>query len=373
MGVFTCRSTRARGPRGWITPLLAACVMLAAPPLAADTPTHLTLMVSGTAKMIYLPATLAQRLGYFRDEGLDVELLSQPAGVDAESELLTGYAQGVVGFYDHTIDLQTKGKEVRAIVVFSHVPGEAEVVSTRLPATVQSLHDLRGRTLGVTGLGSSTSFLTRHLMAQQGLGPGEYTMLPVGAEHSFVSALRSGRIDAGMTTDPTATRLIRNKEARMLLDLRTIESTRAALGGPYPAACLYVQTEWLEATPNWQPSWHAPSSARCATCAATVRKTLPRICRRNSGATVRTSTCRPSSLRCPRSATMGACPRTARPRSCACYRPATRTPATSTSTCRGRTPTASSIRRNCPDQKRVRMPTPNSVWLLWPLVEPTMY
>ncbi|MHA6884966.1 ABC transporter substrate-binding protein [Ralstonia pseudosolanacearum] len=250
MGVFTCRSTRARGPRGWITPLLAACVMLAAPPLAADTPTHLTLMVSGTAKMIYLPATLAQRLGYFRDEGLDVELLSQPAGVDAESELLTGYAQGVVGFYDHTIDLQTKGKEVRAIVVFSHVPGEAEVVSTRLPATVQSLHDLRGRTLGVTGLGSSTSFLTRHLMAQQGLGPGEYTMLPVGAEHSFVSALRSGRIDAGMTTDPTATRLIRNKEARMLLDLRTIESTRAALGGPYPAACLYVQTEWLEAHPE---------------------------------------------------------------------------------------------------------------------------
>ncbi|CAH0447530.1 hypothetical protein LMG10661_03597 [Ralstonia syzygii subsp. syzygii] len=250
MGVFTCRGIRARGPHGWITPLLAACVMLAAPPLAADTPTHLTLMVSGTAKMIYLPATLAQRLGYFRDEGLDVELLSQPAGVDAESELLTGYAQGVIGFYDHTIDLQTKGKEVRAIVIFSHVPGEAEVVSTRLPATVQSLRDLHGRTLGVTGLGSSTSFLTRHLMALQGLGPGEYTMLPVGAEHSFVSALRSGRIDAGMTTDPTATRLVRNKEARVLLDLRTVESTRAALGGPYPAACLYVQTEWLEAHPE---------------------------------------------------------------------------------------------------------------------------
>lgn len=123
MGVFTCRGTRTRGPRGWITPLLTACVMLAAPPLAADTSTHLTLMVSGTAKMIYLPATPAQRLGYFRDEGLDVELLSQPAGVDAESELLTGYAQGVIGFYDHTIDLQTKGKEVRAIVIFSPVPG----------------------------------------------------------------------------------------------------------------------------------------------------------------------------------------------------------------------------------------------------------
>ena len=250
MGVFTCRGACARGLRGWITPLLAAVLAVATPHARAQDPTHLTLMVSGTAKMIYLPATLAQRLGYFRDEGLDVELLSQPAGVDAESELLTGFAQGVVGFYDHTIDLQAKGKEVRAIVVFSQVPGEAEVVSTRLPATVQSMHDLRGRTLGVTGLGSSTSFLTRYLMAQQGLSAADYTMLPVGAEQSFVSALRSGRIDAGMTTDPTASRLVRNGEARVLLDLRTLESTRAALGGPYPAACLYLQTEWLEAHPD---------------------------------------------------------------------------------------------------------------------------
>ena len=254
MGVFTCRgrvrNQRTRSPRGWITPLLAACLALAATHALAQDPTRLTIMVSGTAKMIYLPATLAQRLGYFRDEGLEVELLSQPAGVDAESELLTGFAQGVVGFYDHTIDLQAKGKEVRAIVVFSQVPGEAEVVSTRLLATVESMRELRGRTLGVTGLGASTSFLTRYLTAQQGLSAGDYTMLPVGAEHSFVKALRSGRIDAGMTTDPTVSRLVRNGEARVLLDLRTLEGTRAALGGPYPAACLYLQTEWLEAHPE---------------------------------------------------------------------------------------------------------------------------
>ena len=51
---------------------------------------HLVIMVSGAAKIVYLPAILTQRLGYFRDEGLDVELVSRPAGVDAENELLTG-------------------------------------------------------------------------------------------------------------------------------------------------------------------------------------------------------------------------------------------------------------------------------------------
>ena len=58
-------------------------------------------------------AKLTEQLGYFKDEGLDVEILSQPAGVDAENELLAGAVQGVVGFYDHTIDLQSKGKEVQ--------------------------------------------------------------------------------------------------------------------------------------------------------------------------------------------------------------------------------------------------------------------
>ena len=75
----------------------------------------LTIMVGGATKIIYLPAKLTEQLGYFKDEGLDVEILSQPAGVDAENELLAGAVQGVVGFYDHTIDLQSKGKEVQAL------------------------------------------------------------------------------------------------------------------------------------------------------------------------------------------------------------------------------------------------------------------
>src|SRR5579863_10601719 len=140
----------------------------------------LTIMVGGATKIIYLPAKLTEQLGYFKDEGLDVEILSQPAGVDAENELLAGAVQGVVGFYDHTIDLQTKGKEVKAIVVFGQVPGEVEMVSTKAADAIKSMADVKGKTLGVTGLGSSTSFLTQYLAGQHGIQSTEYTMLPVG-------------------------------------------------------------------------------------------------------------------------------------------------------------------------------------------------
>jgi len=212
----------------------------------ADEAGKITIMVGGITKLIYLPARLTEQLGYFRDEGLDVELLSQPAGVDAENELLAGAVQGVVGFYDHTIDLQTKGKEVKAIVVFGQVPGEVEMVSTKAADSIKSMADVKGKTLGVTGLGSSTSFLTQYLAGQHGIASTQYTMLPVGADASFIAAIKQSRIDAGMTTEPTVSALEKSGEAKVLVDMRSVEGTRAALGGTYPASSLYVQAAWAD-------------------------------------------------------------------------------------------------------------------------------
>lgn len=209
----------------------------------------ITIMVGGITKIIYLPAKLTEQLGYFKDEGLDVELLSQPAGVDAENELLAGAVQGVVGFYDHTIDLQTKGKDVKALVVFGQVPGEVEMVSTKAAATLKSMGDVKGKTLGVTGLGSSTSFLTQYLAQTKGVPAAQYTMLPVGADASFIAAIKQNRIDAGMTTEPTVSALQKSGDAKVLVDMRTLEGTKAALGGAYPASSLYVRSDWLDRHP----------------------------------------------------------------------------------------------------------------------------
>ncbi|MGO4154660.1 ABC transporter substrate-binding protein [Cupriavidus sp. YAF13] len=232
--------------------LAVACAALAA--LAALAPAHtaqaadgkLSIMVGGATKIIYLPARLTEQLGYFKEEGLDVEILSQPAGVDAENELLAGAVQGVVGFYDHTIDLQSKGKEVEAVVVFGKVPGEVEMVATRAAGQIKSMADVKGKTLGVTGLGSSTNFLTQYLAFKAGVAPSQYTVLPVGADNSFMAAIRQSRIDAGMTTEPTISQLLKTGEAQVLVDMRTAEGTTQALGGLYPASSLYMQRAWVE-------------------------------------------------------------------------------------------------------------------------------
>ncbi|MEU8454121.1 ABC transporter substrate-binding protein [Streptomyces griseoaurantiacus] len=204
------------------------------------------IMVGGLDKVIYLPAMLTQRLGYFDAEGLDVEMLSEPAGVQAETALVSGQVQGAVGFYDHTLDLQTKGKHVESVVQFSQAPGEVEVVSKKHAGDITSPKDFKGRKLGVTGLGSSTDFLSKYLAVRAGVKVSEFSPVAVGAGPTFISALQKGSIDAGMTTDPTVAQILSKDLGKVLLDMRTPQGSQEALGGPYPSSSLYMQTEWVD-------------------------------------------------------------------------------------------------------------------------------
>src|SRR3954466_4656913 len=133
------------------------------------------IMVGGIDKVIYLPAKLTAQLGYFTEAGIKVDLLTEPAGAQAENVLISGDVQGVVGFYDHTIDLQAKGKCITSVVQLADVPGEVEIVAAGKAAQITSPADFKGRKLGITSSGSSTDFLTQYLATKNGLQSGDYT------------------------------------------------------------------------------------------------------------------------------------------------------------------------------------------------------
>ncbi|MEU9119818.1 ABC transporter substrate-binding protein [Streptomyces sp. NPDC048506] len=212
---------------------------------ADDQNGKIKIMVGGLDKVIYLPARLTQQLGYFEDEGLHVTLLTEPAGVQATTSLVSGDVQGVVGFYDHTLDLQVKGKQVESVVQFAHAPGEVEVVSNKAAGELTSAKDFKGKKLGVTGLGSSTDFLTKYLAVKNGVQTNEFTPVAVGAGQTFLSALQQGSIQGGMTTDPTVAQIVDKKLGKVLIDMRTPEGSKQALGGPYPSSSLYMNTDWV--------------------------------------------------------------------------------------------------------------------------------
>lgn len=225
------------------TPAVTAVVGMLS--LTAAHAEDVSIMIGGIEKQIYLPAVLAQRLGYFDDEGLNVSLLSEPAGVEAADEMLAGAVQGVIGFYDHNIDLQALGKYTESVVQLSLVPGEVELVSNSHPE-IRSVADFKGKRIGVTGLGSSTDFLSKYLLLKAGVKLSEVTPVPVGASDTLIAAVQHDQVQAVMTTEPTVSRLLNAGQARVLIDMRTVAGTKAALGGLYPAACLYMETAWVD-------------------------------------------------------------------------------------------------------------------------------
>lgn len=207
---------------------------------------NVKIMVGGIDKVIYLPAKLTEQLGYFKEQGLNVKLLTEPAGAQAENVLISGDVDGVVGFYDHTVDLQTKDKCLESVVQLADVPGEAEVVAASKAGQIASPANFKGKKLGVTSPGSSTDFLTQYLATKQGVKTSDYTTVKAGAGQTFIAALNNGGIDAGMTTDPTIAQLVKTGKGKVLLDMRTEAGTKAALGGLYPSSSLYMACEYVK-------------------------------------------------------------------------------------------------------------------------------
>jgi NitT/TauT family transport system substrate-binding protein len=203
------------------------------------------IMVGGIEKILYLPAKLADQLGYYKDEGLNVELISVSTGSVSETGLLSGSAEAVVGAYEQTIHIQARGKFITSIVQISASPQEALLASSKDP-NIKSPKDLKGKVIGVTGFGSLTHFLSQDLVTRAGLKSGDASYIAVGAGNTFISAIQQGRADAGMTSEPTISILLAKKDARVLVDLRTPEDTRKALGGDYPGSSLYVRADWLQ-------------------------------------------------------------------------------------------------------------------------------
>jgi NitT/TauT family transport system substrate-binding protein len=205
----------------------------------------LKIMVGGLSKQIYLPNELTQRLGYFSAAGLDVTLIDEASGQSSENQVLAGQVNAGSGSYNHTIELQAAGKNMEAVVLLNVAPGEAEVVSAKVASQIHSVSDLKGRNLGVTELGSGTQTLTTALLHKVGITPDQVHFVPVGAGDTFIAALQQGKIDAGMTTEPTISRVLSSGVGKVLVDLRSPQSTQAALGGPYPFICLFMQNSYV--------------------------------------------------------------------------------------------------------------------------------
>lgn len=229
---------------------IALCLGLAGPAnsQAVEKP-NLTLGVGGKALLYYLPLSLAERLGYFKDEGLTLTINDFAGGAQSLQALVGGSVDVVAGAYEHTIRMQVKGQDIRSVLELSRFPGIVLAVKKDKAAQIKTFADLKGLKIGVTAPGSSTNFFVMYLMVKAGLQPADASFIRVGTGPTAVAAIKRGEIDAIVNVDPVITKLVQDGDVVVMADSRTEADNMKLFGGNNPAAVIYTKQDFIERNP----------------------------------------------------------------------------------------------------------------------------
>src|SRR6266705_1812904 len=206
--------------------------------------------VGGKTSLYYLPLTIAEQLGYFKEEGLSVTISDFAGGSQALRAVIGGSADVVSGAYEHTLNMQPKGQYLQCFVQQGRAPQIAIGIATAKANAYKSPKDLKGLKVGVSAPGSSTHMILNHFISTGGLKPSDISVIGVGLGATAIGALKSGQIDAVSNTDPVMTKLEQDGEVKIIADTRTLRGTEQVLGGPMPAGCLYAPVGFIRNNPN---------------------------------------------------------------------------------------------------------------------------
>ena len=210
----------------------------------------ITIAVGGKSLFYYLPLSVAERKGYFRDEGLEVEIPDFAGGAKALQALVGGSADFVSGAYEHTINMAAKKQPIKAVVLQLRYSAIELVMPKDRAARYRGGRDLKGLKIGVTAPGSSTNMFVDNLLVKDGMKPTDVSIVGVGAGAGAVAAMEKGEIDALANLDPVVTQLESTGKFVSVVDTRTEKGMKDVYGGDYMAAVIYVTDEFVRKNPN---------------------------------------------------------------------------------------------------------------------------
>lgn len=174
--------------------LLAAAALAAVPAGAsAAEKIQLLLPVRGTAAY---PAYIAKHLGYFEEEGLDVEVVPGKGSTYVVQQVSAGTVPVGIGVPGALLPAVARGQKLKFFYTYAVKSLFDLVVPEDSP--IKAVPDLGGKTVGITDFGGGEVPLVRALLAAANLRPGDnVTLLPIGEKvPTILAAFRDGKVQA---------------------------------------------------------------------------------------------------------------------------------------------------------------------------------
>ncbi len=117
--------------------------------------------------------------------------------------------------------------------------------------TIGSVEDLRGKTVGATGQGSTPEYILRYILSENGIDPDRDVNLVFYTEHAeLATRMASGDVEIGMLPEPNVTTTIaKNSKLTKALDL-TEEWNKIAPESALVQGCIVARQEFIDAYPD---------------------------------------------------------------------------------------------------------------------------
>lgn len=236
--------------RRWLHAALAAGSATAfVRPVAAAPLTPVLVALTARYSLYHLPLVLADRLGFFRQYGLQVTMLSHESGQAALGSMLLGKVEVMAGAFEHVLELHARGLPFQAFAQMTATPMlSMGVANGRLG--LRSWQDLKSARVGVSALESGTHWMASLWLLRNGLQPQDVTFVEVGTSASALGALWEGQIDVLCNPDPVMHWLEQRGELRIVAETRTVSGVQQLAGGPLPGGCLIAREDFLQRQPQ---------------------------------------------------------------------------------------------------------------------------
>lgn len=221
---------------------------------AAD-PARVTIAVPGPGNLLYMPLTLARKIGADRQEGVEFDLRYVGGGPQGMTDLRGRNVDFAAAGLPAAALQRLAGNPLQVIAPLSRVPAYTLVVRAALKRKVKKVADLAGLVVGVKGRtpgGRSTSQLfTEYALSLAGLPPDRVNYVAVGqAYDNQHAALSSGAVDALMGDEPFASRIVRAGGGYILQDFHDLETTRRTLGGLFLNGVVMTRDDFAASRPD---------------------------------------------------------------------------------------------------------------------------
>jgi NitT/TauT family transport system substrate-binding protein len=233
-----------------MTRMIAALLIAASFATAASAQDKVRIAVGGKSAVYYLPLSVAERLGAFKDAGLDVEIADVASGGRTLQAVVGGSSDIGVGNFDHTIQMQAKHQGLVAVLQFGRYPGFVLAIMAGKADRYHSPKDLKGMKIGVTSPGSATHFMAAYMLVRSGMKVDDASFVGTGTTSTAVAAAQRAEIDAIVSSDPMMTLMETDMLVKVVADTRTEAGTKAVYGGPYPGGAIYATPAFIEKNPQ---------------------------------------------------------------------------------------------------------------------------